>query len=140
MTERARIGLVVIITFIFILSAGALIPGCRSKKPKKKYARREGTVQAIDLETRRVSIASYVKKLGKTIPITGALAPEAEIYIDGKLSDLSEVGIGDKVIVDGYKYKGQITATRVEIIRKGVSKIKEIKPGAAGARKRDPTN
>ncbi|NLX05493.1 MAG: hypothetical protein GXY33_10145 [Phycisphaerae bacterium] len=99
------------------LAASILISGCGSGKSKRRYDTRDGVVEAVDPATRRVTMTTFVPKLGRTIKITGQLAEDAEIYIDGKLADLSQIELNDRVRVYGYKEGDEIMATKVEILR-----------------------
>ena len=77
----------------------------------------EGNVESIDLVTRQVSMSFYNKN-GKSVIVTGELVDGAEVYIDGKLSDITKIKVSDNVIVEGFQQGAKVAATRVEVFRK----------------------
>ena len=102
-----------------VVTGSTLLPGCRSKESKKRYRTLEGTVHKIDPATGRVSMSCYVPNVGKTMIIWAEITKETEIYIDGKLADISQIKPDDEVVAEGYKQGTSIIVTRVNVDRKG---------------------
>jgi hypothetical protein len=64
-----------------------------------------------------VAMNWYSEKLGKSIPVSGKIIPETEIYIDGKLADINQLKENDEVIVEGYKKGTDVIALKVMVTR-----------------------
>ncbi len=96
--------------------------GCKSKSSKKRYRTLHGIIDTIDLKSKTVSMEWYNPKRGQTMFIAGRITKDTEIYIDGKLSDITKVKSGDSVVVEGYKKGSDIVAVKVDIVRTAKSK------------------
>jgi hypothetical protein len=73
----------------------------------------------------------FNEKEGKTIPVAGKITPETEIYIDGKLADISQLKENDEVSVEGYKKGTDVVAVKVMVARNSNVSQKIQKPAAA---------
>jgi len=93
--------------------------GCKSKNKEAKHRTLQGTIAVISTANNTVAMNWYSEKLGKTIPVSGKIVPETEIYIDGKLADLSQLKENDEVIVEGYKKGSDVVALKVMVTRTG---------------------
>lgn len=113
MTQRGRYTLTV--ALILLASAALLLPGCRSKKPKKRHKTLHGVVTYVDLTTGDVAMDWFNPKKSKTIQVTGRVTKDTDIYIDGKLAAITDIKIGDPVIVEGYIQGADAVAERVTI-------------------------
>jgi hypothetical protein len=107
---------------IFLLAMGfAGLAGCRHQKTEKEHRTMTGTVTNIDEATGKVAMTFYSKKNQKDVPIEGAVTPQTEILINGRVSKLGDVKIGEQVVVTGYLEKTgpkqRIVATKVQIER-----------------------
>ncbi len=111
--------------------------GCKSKEPKKRQRTLHGIIDTIDLNSKTVSMEWYNPKRGQTMFIAGRITKDTEIYIDGKISDITQIKPGDSVIVEGYKKGSDIVATKVDIVRTAKSKkIMKHKPTTQPAAKK----
>lgn len=106
--------------------AGALLlaampSGCSRESEGPEYNEIEGTVSGIDGEGGAVRMRWYSPKRNETIELTGFLASDAEILIDGRTARLEDVQIEDRVVVVGRQEKvngeRRLVATRVEVRR-----------------------
>ncbi|MBI4582156.1 MAG: hypothetical protein HY718_20840 [Planctomycetes bacterium] len=108
---------------VFPLAALLAAGGCGSKDDTPKHSSIRGKVTSIDTSTGEVRMLWYNPNEKKEKQITGTLAPEAEIFIDGKTALLKDVMVDDTVTVTGRreKHDGQIklVAVKVEIRRDG---------------------
>ena len=95
--------------------------GCSREPEGPEYNEIEGTVSGIDGEGGAVRMRWYSPKRNETIELTGFLAPDAEILIDGRTARLEDVQVEDRVLVVGRQEKRngerRLVATRVEIRR-----------------------
>ncbi len=110
--------------------------GCSREPEGPEYNEIEGTVSGIDGEGSSVRMRWYSPKRNEIIELTGFLAPDAEILIDGRTARLEDVQIEDRVVVVGRQEKRngerRLVATRVEIRRHeaGASQAAETPPEA----------
>jgi len=102
--------------------------GCKSKESKKKPRTLHGTVDSIDMVTKTVIIEWFNDKTGKTMFLPGRVTPETEIFIDGKLADLSQVRTKDDVVVEGYQKGTDNVAVKVTITRATDKVLRIVKP------------
>ncbi len=93
--------------------------GCKSKSEKKRNRVLRGTIEEVDIPGKTVTMNWFNEKLGKSMVIAGQITKETEIYIDGKLGDLSQIKSGDKVIVEGYQKGTDTVAAKVNITHTG---------------------
>jgi len=125
MNKQRPLSLVILL--IFAVSAGLTLTGCRSKKSKRKYKTLQGVIERIDKDG-AVAMSWFNEKRGKTMIISAPIREDTEIYIDGKLADLSQVKPGDQVVVEGYKEGTDLHPVRVDVIRTAGKKAKSRKP------------
>jgi hypothetical protein len=91
--------------------------GCKSKDKEAKHRTLQGTVAMVSAANNTVAMNWYSEKLGKSIPVSGKIIPETEIYIDGKLADINQLKENDEVIVEGYKKGTDVIALKVMVTR-----------------------
>jgi len=116
------------IVFVAALAVG--VNGCKSKEDKKQNRTLQGTIESVDLPTKTVTMNWFNEKWGKPIIVAGRVTNETEIYVDGKIGDLGQVKVGDKVIVEGYKKGADIVAVKVNVTHSAEESHKIVKPGA----------
>jgi hypothetical protein len=108
---------------IFILASiiACVGAGCKDKSDAPKVRHLKGRVVSIDPESEIVTGSFYIEQQQKEMELSGKLAPDAEIMINGRTATLKDVRIDDSVEVTGYeeKHDGErkLVAQRVEIIR-----------------------
>jgi hypothetical protein len=105
------------------LFAAGLVGGCGKDSQPPEYSETpEGRVTAIDKSTGIVSMTYFSEKHQREVPLSGRLAPAAEIFINGKTARLEDVRVGDRVRVTGRVEKSegerQLVATKIEITRR----------------------
>lgn len=110
--------------------------GCKSKEDKKRARILHGTIDTIDLPSKTISVEWYNPKRGETMFVAGRITKETEIYIDGKIEDISKIKTGDPVIVEGYKKGSDVVAVKLDIVRASQSRT-IIKPATKPAKKND---
>jgi len=97
------------------------LAGCREARPEREHRTISGTVTSIDEATGTVSMSFYNKKKQMEMRVEGMVTPQTEIIINGQVSKLSDVKIGEQVTVTGYvekdRSRAKIVATRVQIER-----------------------
>ena len=107
----ARIGLIVGVLL--------LITGCGKDRPEHKYTTREGTALDIDLNG-GVSM-EFVSEKGIRMTGKGAVAEDAEVWINGKQAALGDVRRGDHIKVtlrvEGSGMNKGFIATKIEVER-----------------------
>jgi hypothetical protein len=105
---------------VIMLTAAGLslgLDGCKGKESKQRNRTLKGTVESIDLTNKTVTMSWFNEKIGRSMPISGRITKDTEIYIDGKLSDLSQIKENDSVVVEGYQKGYDTVAEKVNIIR-----------------------
>lgn len=120
--------------WLLLLIAAALpFAACRKDSEASKHRQLEGRVTNIDTETGVVEMSWFNEKQKKEITLSGKLAPEAEILINGATATLADIRTDDKVTVIGHEEKRdgdrQLVATQVRVTRAESS----TKPAAATA-------
>lgn len=103
------------------LAMSALAGGCGKDDNAPKSRVLNGRVTAIDINSGIVEGSFYIEKQKTDIKLSGKLAPNAEIFINGKTAGLEDVLIDDRVKVTGLeeRHNGEkkLIATKVEITR-----------------------
>jgi hypothetical protein len=99
-----------------------ILGGCGEDNETPKYRQLDGRVSKIDQATGTVEMNWYNDKMKKEVSITGKLAPDAEILINGMTARLEDVHVDDAVKVTGRIEKApsgerQVVATKVEVTR-----------------------
>jgi hypothetical protein len=116
---------------VILLAAAVLgvgLYGCKAKKPKQVNRTLKGTVESIDLTNKTVTMSWFNEKIGRSMPISARITNDTEIYIDGKLSDLSQVKENDPVVAEGFQKGGDTVVQRVKIIRAPEPATKIVRP------------
>jgi hypothetical protein len=105
----------------YVAGIGMLLSGCSKDADTPKYRELKGRVAAIDQASGVVEMYYYNDKQKKEIRLSGKLAPDAEILINGATARLEDVQVDDSVAVTGRveKHDGerQLVAVKVEVTR-----------------------
>ena len=110
--NKPVLGMMGIVVALALLS----VAGCGDKSDSSKHINAKGRVTGIDLTSGQVKMLWYRSK--GDLEISGTLAPNAEILINGRTVRLEDVQIGDSVEVIGrVENKNSIVATQVHIKR-----------------------
>jgi len=121
-------------TFALIVALSA-VGGCRDKSTTPKAHTLKGRVTKIDAASGVVTGKFVNKKTGEDMDLSGKLAPDAEIMIDGRTANLNEVEIGDEVEVIGFDEKQDddhhMIAKKVKITRSTPSTRPATRPAEA---------
>lgn len=95
--------------------------GCGKNDDAPKYHHIEGRVSGISPVSNEVKMMWYNEKEKKEVEITGTLAPDSEILINGHTARLEDVMLDDNVEVTGRveKHNGErkLVAQKVKISR-----------------------
>ena len=98
-----------------------MLPGCGKKEDSRKPLPREGVIERIDLGRSEVTLRYYSEKHKIETTITGKATPETEILINGVLSSLDQLRVGERVSVIGWVRghgdKREVVADRVNVNR-----------------------
>jgi hypothetical protein len=113
------------------------INGCRDKSDAPTIHLLRGRVTKIDAASGIVT-GKFWNKKNEEMDLSGKLAPDAEIMIDGRTATLEDVQIGDEVEVEGFEEKQgderRMIAKKVTVKRStpGTQPVTTTRP-AAGA-------
>ena len=105
------------------LAAGLLItlPGCSKDDDEPEFRQLEGTAEKLNLDTGQVALRFFHQKSGTEQIIEGIVNDQTEVLINGRVAELKDIRLKERVKVTGYrKGKGadaQMVAVRVEIER-----------------------
>ena len=98
-----------------------VLPGCGKKEDSRQHLRREGIIERIDLDRSEVTLRYYSEKHKIETTVTGKATPETEILINGVLSSLDQLRVGERVSVIGWVRghgdKREVVADRVNVNR-----------------------
>ena len=83
------------------MSAMVFAAGCNNNQPSVEYRELAGTIQKIDLNTGRVTLLFLHEKSGQYREIEGYVLPDTEIMINGRISKLADMKVGEHVSVHG---------------------------------------
>jgi hypothetical protein len=96
------------------------LAGCQNKPSAPKIHLLKGRVTKIDAASGVVT-GMFWNKQNKEMELSGKLAPDAEIMIDGRTATLADVEIGDELEVEGLEEKqgesSNLIAKKVRIRR-----------------------
>lgn len=122
MTKMHNLG-----SFVLLAAAGGLLVGCGKDSERPKYRPIEGRITAIDLDTGVVKMKWYNPKKKEEVEISGKLAPNAELLINGETARLQDLHVDDQVRVTGREDERegikQLVATQVEVTREEVRPV-----------------
>ena len=79
-----------------------VLPGCGKKEDARKHRRLEGVIEQIDLAASEVTLRYFSDKHQVETTITGRVTAETEIFINGVLSSLGQLRVGERVAVLGW--------------------------------------
>ncbi len=120
MELRSSLKLSALIVSVFAL---ATLAGCDDKSDAPKVRHLKGRVVRIDPDSQIVTGSFYIEQQQKELELSGKLAPNAEIMINGRTATLQDVRVDDVVEVTGWEEKHggerKLIAQRVEITRSG---------------------
>ena len=102
------------------VAAGSVV-GCGNDSDRPKYREITGRITSIDLKTGVVSMSYHNPKHKREMPLSGRLAPDAEVFINGATARLQDLRVDDHVTVTGRRDKRDgehpLIATRVHVTR-----------------------
>lgn len=96
-TSRNHVGLLALPVFCVWVS---LIGGCSDDKPRVEVLTIEGTIEEIDAAkdgTGNVKVSYFSPKRQEEIIGTGLVTKETEIQINGAVSTINDIRVGDRV-------------------------------------------
>jgi outer membrane lipoprotein-sorting protein len=106
--------------------------GCGKNEDAPTYQELKGRVAAVDQANGIVEMNWFSPKQKKEIMLSGKLAPDAEILINGATARLEDIQVDDKVTVIGreerHDGKRDLVATKVEVIRSEPAESTASKP------------
>jgi hypothetical protein len=95
--------------------------GCQNQSDQPKAHILKGRVTKIDVSSGIVTGKFWIEKQNDEIELSGKLAPDAEIIVNGRTASLEDVRIDDPVEVVGWEEKSnnerRLIAKKVEIER-----------------------
>lgn len=106
-----------------VMAAGLLItlPSCSKDDDEPEFRQLEGTAEKLNLDTGQVALRFFHKKSGSEQIIEGIVNDQTEVLINGRVAELKDIRLKERVKVTGYrKGKGsdvQMVAVKVEIER-----------------------
>ena len=109
-----------------------VLVGCNDESPPVKSTSIEGTVEAIDLEYSQVTLRYFLEKHKKERTDTGEVTNETEIWINGELSSLKDLRVGERVNAV-VRYTGSGDDLRITAMKIRVQRSEPIKRPAAPA-------
>jgi len=117
-SERSVVCGVLVCSF----TAGAVsLAGCQKREPEREYQTITGYALSIDEASGKVAMRFYSKKKQLEVELVGTVTAETEVLIDGRVAQLSEIKVGEEVVVTGYREKDgerrRLVATRIEVER-----------------------
>ena len=119
--------------------------GCREEETAPKHRTVEGIIERIDADNAQVTLRFYSDKRQVERMVTGTVTPETEIMINGVLSSLDELRIGERVTVagrvQGHGGDQEVIAVKVVVERARTIRRQAATPGddpAAGTPARSP--
>ena len=108
------------LSVVLAVAAGSVV-GCGNDSDRLKYREITGRITSIDLKTGVVSMSYYNPKHKREMPLSGRLAPDAEVFINGATARLQDLRVDDHVTVTGRRDKRDgerpLIATRVHVTR-----------------------
>ncbi|MEE8168931.1 MAG: hypothetical protein V3T70_00150 [Phycisphaerae bacterium] len=79
-----------------------------------------GRIRMIDQANRSATLEIINSENGQTIEITGDVLPDCQITLNGRPAALSDLVLGDEVVVDGERHRNhRLTAHRIQATRDG---------------------
>lgn len=94
---------------------------CGDNDPKIKVRTIPGTIMKVDTANRRLTLRYVHEKSGGHREVEGDVLPETEIFINGKLSTLADIKIGERAVIRGRIEKKadstKISALKIDITR-----------------------
>lgn len=94
---------------------------CGDNEPKIKIRTIPGTIMKVDTAKQRLTLRYMHEKSGVHREVEGDVLPETEIFINGKLSTLADIKIGERAVIQGRIEKKadftKITALKIDITR-----------------------
>ena len=94
---------------------------CGDNEPKITVRTIPGTIMKIDTAKRRLTLRYMHEKSGVHREVEGDVLPDTEIFINGKLSTLADIKIGERAVIQGRIEKTadstKISALKIDITR-----------------------
>lgn len=95
--------------------------GCSKDDEEPEFRQIEGTAEKLDLATGEVALRFFHKKSGKEQILSGMVTDQTEVLINGRVAELKDIRLQERVKVTGYKKgsgaRAQLVAVKVEIER-----------------------
>ncbi|MEP0843869.1 MAG: hypothetical protein HRF43_14290 [Phycisphaerae bacterium] len=88
-----------------VLTIAGWLGGCRNDSETPKSRVLSGRVVSIDAETGVLTGEFYIEKQQTRMNLSGKLAPDAEILINGMTAKLQDLRVDDSVKVEGWEEK-----------------------------------
>lgn len=106
---------------LLMVSASMLIGGCRDEPGESKYSAVPGTIEEINV-TNHVIKFRYKRTKSDEYRDRSVIVPaDAEILINGRLSELSDLKLGDPVFgiwrIERIGGKDRVFAVKIEVVR-----------------------
>jgi hypothetical protein len=79
-----------------------MLPGCSNKEETAEHRSLEGVIERIDVDESEVTLRYYSAKHKAETTITGKATAETEVFINGVLSSLEQLRVGERVAVIGW--------------------------------------
>ncbi|MCP4251206.1 MAG: hypothetical protein GY778_29570 [bacterium] len=113
-----------------IAVAAAAVTGCSEQDKTPQHRSLKGVIQKIELADSKVTLRYYSDKQQAETAITGVATDQTRIFINGRVSKLADLKVGERVEVVGW-VRGHGTEREVVAV--------EIKADRAEAIRRQPS-
>ena len=94
---------------------------CTDNEPRITVRTIAGTIMKVDAGERRLTLRFVHEKSGEHREVEGEVLIDAEIFINGKLSTLADIKVGERAVVQGRIEKTvdstKISALKIDITR-----------------------
>ncbi len=109
--------------FLLLIGSCMTGAGCRDDAPEIEYHNVRGTIQEIDLQRRQIKLRFLHEETGSYMERTGEVPSDAEIFINGRITDIAELRVGEHILVKGRVEKdrkggkNKFSAMRIDVTR-----------------------
>ena len=115
------------------VASASLLPGCRKDGDPPKPRRLSGIIDEIDVENAQVTVRYFNEKQNAEATLTGSVTENTEVSINGVLSSLEQLRVGERVDVLGTVQvrdgRREVIASRIQVKR--AETIRRKPPAAA---------
>lgn len=98
---------------------------CGDDEPKVRVRTIPGTIMKIDTANRRLTLRYLHEKSGVHREVEGDVLPDTEIFINGKLSPLSDLKIGERAVIQG-RIEKTATSTKIYALKIDVTRDESV--------------